>query len=87
MKKMLNAFSSLRDFVVNLYYGDSAMQDQSLASEIRGLTKKLAKDYLPAIDFDSIEKYIEESKMAAREEELNPENSNNTDEIDNLEGF
>ena len=86
-QEMLNAFSSLRDFVVNLYYGDSAMQDQSLASEIRGLTKKLAKDYLPAIDFDSIEKYIEESKMAAREEELNPENSNNTDEIDNLEGF
>ena len=86
-QEMLNSFSALRDFLVALYFGDQAQQDPNLMIVVREFSKRLAADYLPTINFQDIEQYIAEAKIVAEKEKLNPENKQNTDEIDNLEGF
>lgn len=83
-QEMLNSFSALRDFLIQLYYGDSAMQDPAMVNTVRSFTKKIAKEYLPAINFEQIEKFLDEAKTDALSEDLDPKNKAASDEIDAL---
>lgn len=79
----LNAFNTLREFVLNLFLGDGWQNDPNNMSLAKELTKYLIDKFIPALDIQSIEEELETIKLKVQEEKLNPAN-NNTDNIDDF---
>lgn len=82
----LNAFDVIKNFFLNLYIGEQKINAPEFESLVKEFTKLLAKENLPSLNLDAIDKLFEEAQIKAKERELDPENKN-TDNIDNLTDF
>lgn len=82
----LNAFDVIKNFFLNIYIGDQKINQPENEQLVREFTKLLARENLPSLNFDSVDKIFAEAMMKAKERELDPENKN-TDNIDNLTDF
>ena len=80
-QESLTSFESIKTFVLNLFLGEQWQSDQNQLETAKLITVKLAKKYLPTIDLDEIDKWIEEIKLEALKDKLDPVNKN-TDNID-----
>lgn len=93
----IDSFMRLSDFLCKLLYDDpDSMENQGnmvLKKQIATFRKNLAKNQLPMINFDEIEKIKNESDLESQKEKLKPsaDNGNNGDdyglgeEIDNTQ--
>ena len=82
----LNAFDAIKNFFLNLYIGDQKLNDPVYEPIVKEFTRLLARENLPSLNFDAVDKLYEKALIKAKERELNPENKN-TDNIDNLADF
>lgn len=79
--EMISNFSSIVDFLTNLYFGDSS-GDVRLESHVKLFKKDLAKDYLPMINFEKIDDIFENTRIKSIEDRLDPANPVNDDDND-----
>ena len=70
---LINNHNSLSEFLTNIYYGD-----ENTDPKIQKFKKALAKERLPMLDFDNIERIYKESMIDGTHDALNPDN--NTEE-------
>lgn len=73
-------FSTLLDFLVKLYFGESSNEEGD-EQIIREFSIRMAKLHLPMLNFEEIEKELENAKLKGKEEELRPKNEPSTDDI------
>lgn len=89
--ELINQFQGLVDFLVNLEYpdpnGSNVMNPDDLNAEIREFKKLFARDQLPMIDFDRINKLMTDAKINFQEKKLRPDPSNGDNgDDDGLDG-
>ena len=80
----LNAFDTLKNFYLNLYIGEQKINDPAYEHIVREFTQLLARENLPALKFEEVDKLYERAQLNAKERELNPDGKN-TDNIDNFD--
>ena len=68
---LINNHNSLSEFLTNIYYGD-----ENTDPKIQKFKKALAKERLPMLDFDNIERIYKESMIDGTHDALNPDNNN-----------
>ena len=83
-QESLTSFEAIKTFVLGLFLGDQWQSDPTQIDLAKNLTIKLVNKYLPSIDTDEIEEWMEEIKLKAVEDKLNPVNKTNTDDIDDF---
>ena len=69
---LLNNHNTLSEFLVTLFNTDT----QDLPPAIQRFKRELAKERLPMLDWDSIEKLWKDSQIEGTHDELNPNKSN-----------
>lgn len=78
--ELISQFSSLMEFLIQLFYEDPNSQTnlnpEDLNKEIREFKKLMAKENLPMLNLDMIEKLVEKAKLSAIENKLKPDPSN-----------
>lgn len=80
----LNAFDALKNFYLNVYIGEQKVNDPANENLVREFTQLLARENLPALKFEEVDKLFERAKLNAAENALNPEGKS-TDNIDNFD--
>lgn len=69
---LLNNHNTLSEFLVTLFNADT----QDLPPAIQRFKRELAKERLPMLDWDAIEKLWKDSQIEGTHDELNPDKSN-----------
>ena len=83
----INSFTSFADFIVTLLYGENS-DNESVKEEIREFKKLLADEQLPMINIQSMIDLQKKAKLAAKDNELKPNDENGDDGDDlGLEGL
>ena len=82
--EMIGNFTSIADFLVGLYYGDSS-GDVRVEANVKIFKKNLAKKYLPMINFEEIDDIFNDSQVESIEDRLNPGNPLNKNDDDDME--
>lgn len=80
----IDNFTRTADFLVNLYYGETS-DDPLDEIKIRKFKQKLAKDMIPLLDFEAIEKIYQEASIDATGESIKPKDEPTEDDILNAE--
>lgn len=84
----INAFQTLSEFIVSLYYGDpNESTDPNFKEKVRIFKKKFAAEQLPMLNMDKIEDLIESSEIEATEEKLKPDPANGDNDEDFEDGL
>ena len=66
-RDLIDNYSSLQDFIVKLYFGDSPTDD----AHVKLFMSKLARMHLPMINFDKIDDVFAKTKIAATAKKVN----------------
>ncbi len=74
---LLNNHNTLSEFLITLFNTDN----QDLSPAIQRFKLELAKERLPMLDWDAIEKLWKESQIEGTHDELNPDKSNNEENM------
>lgn len=78
--EMIGNFTSIAEFLVGLYYGDSS-GDVRVEANVKLFKRNLAKKYLPMMDFEELDEIYNKTQLESTEDRLDPANPlNNNDE-------
>lgn len=77
--EMIGSFNTLLEFYTNLYIGEVNQDDKEQVLLLREFKKALARDMLPMLNFEKVEKMLEEAKIEAKKEKLRPSPENGDD--------
>ena len=67
-EQLIQNYSSLQDFLVKLYFGDSPTDDD----HVKAFMSELARMHLPMINFDKIDEIFKTTKIESTEKKINP---------------
>lgn len=70
---LLNNHVSVQDFVLNILFGQDGLDDPENAPKIKAFKKLFAKERLPMLKFEEIERIFEEATLKGTEESLDPD--------------
>ena len=79
--EMMETTTRLMDFLTNAFYSENEIQEK--ADEVREFKKQIIIDYLPMLDMDKLQEYLDKAAILAKKNSLDPRN-NNTEDIDDL---
>lgn len=72
--------TTIIDFITKLYFGESSSEEGD-EIVIRKFSIRLAKLYLPMLNFEEIETELQKAKIDAEEEKLRPKDEPSTEDI------
>lgn len=67
-EQLIQNYSSLQDFLVKLYFGESPTDDD----HVKAFMSELARMHLPMINFDKIDEIFKSTKIDSTEKKINP---------------
>lgn len=76
---MISNFTATSDFVVNLYFGED-LSEPANANKVKAVRKSLAKKYLPVLNFDELDKLVQDAIKVGTAEDLKPKEKEDNDE-------
>lgn len=79
----IGQFTTLRDFLVQMYFGDDTGNDPNRSIKIQEFTKLLAASQLPQINLNEVDTIYNKSILISTEKKItpNPDNGDNGDDI------
>lgn len=79
----ISQFTTFRDFLVSIYYGDDSGDDPNRAIKIREFTKRLVSSQLPQINLSEINEIFKQVEVESVKQSVTP-NPNNGDSGDDI---
>lgn len=76
---LLNNHNALVEFLIVLYFGQDGVDNPENAPKIKKFRKALAEDRLPMLNFNEIDEMFRQSSLEGTEENLNPDNNDDSE--------